>query len=211
VGNVLYTSLWNEQNTVIVDMSDPANRVVVNTLALDGYATSLATSGGHLFVFSQSDFTRLQVFDVSDPLNPADVGRFELAIDPLDQLEDFTISDETIYAAVRRGTKPDGFQFMIYTLDISDPSHPSEISRFELPELDFVNKLVPAGDTIYMLLNKSGNPTLNNGIRALNVSDKSQPHQSGYFPFPISDFAVDGDLLYLAAGDAGLLIVQVER
>jgi len=204
VGNVLYTRLWDEQSIAVVDMSDPANQVVVNTLPLDGFApVGVSATDRHLFVFSQKEFTRLQVFDVSDPLMPVEVGLLEPAVDPSEQVEGFAVSGDTVYAASRRGVKSEGFKFTIYALDISDPSHPREISRFELPDDDFVTKLVPVGDTIYMRL-------YNNGIRALNVSDRFHPYLSGHFPFPINDFAVHGDLLYLAAGDAGLLIVQVK-
>ena len=212
VGNVLYTGLltntsngsWIGGGFGIVDMSDPAKPVLADKVLMDGATvTGLSALGPHLIVFSQKESTRLHVFDISDPLTPVEIGLLEPAVDPSEQVEDFTISGDTIYAASRGGVKSKGFKFTIYALDISDPSHPREINRFELPDDDFVTRMVPAGDTLYMLL-------YNNGIRALNVSDRSNPYLSGYFPFPISDFAVDGDLLYLAADGAGLLIVQVE-
>ena len=213
IGNILYTGLLT--NTPdglrigggfgIVDMSNPDKPVLVNKVSMEGATvTALSVTGRYLIVFSQKESTRLHVFDVSDPLAPVEVGLLEPAVDPSEQVEDFAVSGDTVYAASRGGVKSEGFRFTIYALDVSDPSHPREISRFELPDREFVNKMVSAGDTIYMRL-------YNEGIRALNISDKAHPYLSGYFPFPISDFAVDGDLLYLAAGASGLLIVQVER
>ncbi len=172
--------------------------------------TGLSVTGHHLIVFSQKESTRLHVFDISDPLTPVEIGLLEPAVDLSEQMQDFALSADTVYAASRGGTEVEGFKITIYALDISDPSQPRQISRFELPDRGLVNKMVSAGDTIYMLLNQNGNEALNKGIRALNVSDKTHPYLSGYFPFKVSDFALDGDMLYLAAGDAGLVIVQVE-
>jgi hypothetical protein len=63
---------------------------------------------------------------------------------------------------------------------------------------------VAAGDTIYMRLSDGG-------FWALSISDRSHLYLSGYLSPSILDFGVDGDLLYLASGDAGLVIVQVEK
>jgi hypothetical protein len=219
VGNVLYTGLLT--NTPdglrisggfgIIDISDPAKPVLVEKVLMEGATvTGLSVTGHHLIVFSQKESTRLHVFDISDPLTPVEIGLLEPAVDLSEQMQDFALSADTVYAASRGGTEVEGFKITIYTLDISDPSQPRQISRFELPDRGLVNKMVSAGDTIYMLLNQNGNEALNKGIRALNVSDKTHPYLSGYFPFNVSDFALDGDMLYLAAGDAGLVIVQVE-
>jgi len=219
VDNVLFTG-WlaatSDRPTIggglgIVDISDPANPVLVTTVSMEGsIVMGLSATDRHLIVFSQKPYaytqestvfiTLLQIFDVSDPLTPVEVGRLEPAVDLPEQSWDFTVAGDTVYvASVRAG---EGNEYTLYALDISDPSHPAEIGRFELP--GNVTRMVAAGDTIYMRLSDGG-------IWALNVRDRSHPYLSGHFPLPISDFGIDGDLLYLAAGDAGLYIVQVEK
>jgi len=182
-------------------MRDPANPELASTLSLEGFEpTGLSATGAHLLVFSYKDFTRLQVFDASDPLSPVEVGRLEPAVDPPERVEDFVLSGDRVYVAGGR----DGVTHTIYALDISDPSHPAESWRIELPAPGFVTKMVSTGDTVYLRL-QSGS------LLALNISEGTSPYLSGNFPLRISDFAVDGDLLYLAAGDAGLVVLQVDQ
>jgi hypothetical protein len=45
---------------------------------------------------------------------------------------------------------------------------------------------------------------------AMNIREGIFPYLGGNFPLEIRDLAVDGDLLYLAAGDAGLVVLRVE-
>ena len=142
----------------------------------------------------------LQVFDASDPLAPVEVGRLEPAVDLPEQVADFAVSGDTVYAAGSR----DGVTYTIYALDISDPTHPAGIWRIEMPAPENVTKMVLTGDTVYLRLNSGS-------LLALNISDETLPYLAGNFPLRISDFAVDGDLLYLAAGDAGLVVLQVDH
>ena len=205
VDNVLFTRLLDGMSIVeglaIVDMGDPANPELTSTLSLEGFEpTGLSAAGTHLLVFSYKDFARLQVFDASDPLAPIEVGRLEPAVDLPEQVADFAVSGDTVYAAGSR----DGVTYTIYALDISDPTHPAGIWRIEMPAPENVTKMVLTGDTVYLRLNSGS-------LLALNISDETLPYLAGNFPLRISDFAVDGDLLYLAAGDAGLVVLQVDH
>ncbi len=219
VDDVLYTGLLSATpdgimmggGIGVVDISDPANPVLVDTVSMEGaMVMGLSTVDNHLIVISQrvyaqtdeaTDYiTRLQIFDISDPLAPVEVGRLEPAVELPEQVWDFTVAGDTVYAAsVRYGSEN---EYKLYVLDISDPVNPVEIGRFELP--GNVTKMVAAGDTMYMRLSDSG-------VWALNINDRSHPYLSGHLRPSILDFGVDGDLLYLASGDAGLVIVQVEK
>jgi hypothetical protein len=154
-------------------------------------------------VYAQTDestvyITRLQLFDVSDPLAPVEVGRLEPVVDLPYEVRDFVVAGDTVYVAgVRYGEES---RFELYVLDISDASHPTEIGRYELPES--VTQMVAARHTLFLRLPERG-------IWALNISDRTHPYLSGSLSAAILDFSVAGDLLYLAAGDAGLLIVQI--
>jgi hypothetical protein len=108
------------------------------------------------------------------------------------------VSGDTIYAAGSR----DGLTYSIYALDISNPSQPAESWRMELPAPNTITKMVSNEDTVYLRLNSGS-------LMAVNIGEGTIPYMSGNFPLQISDFAVDGDRLYLAAGGAGLVVLQV--
>lgn len=205
VGDVLFTRQVDGSSIVeglaLVDLRDPANPVLANSLSLEGFEpTGLFVSGEHLFVFSYQDFTRLQVFDVSVPLAPVEVGRLEPAVDLPERVEDLTMSGDTVYVAGSR----EGVTYSIYALDISDPSHPAESWRMELPAPNFVTKMVSTAETIYLRLNSGS-------LLAMNIREGTFPYLGGNFPLRVSDLAVGGDRLYLAAGDAGLVVLQVDK
>lgn len=205
VGNVLYTRLVDGMSIVeglaIVELSDRDNPVMASTLSLEGFEpTGLWATGEHLFVFSYQDFTRLQVFDINDPLAPVEIGRLEPAVDSPERVEDFVVFGDRIYAAGRR----DGSTYSIYALDISDPSQPVESWRIEMPSPLSVKKMVSTGDTVYL-------SSYSGSLMALNIREGTFPYLGGGFPLEIRDFAVAGELLYLAAGDAGLVVVRVDQ
>jgi len=201
VENVLYTGLLTNTpdglrisgGLGIVDVSDPDRPALVNRVPMEGFTVSAMTVvDRRLIVYSDP---RLRIYDVSDPFNPIEVGGLDLPlIDPT-----LDIIGDTVYLATPYDDPP-----ILYAVDITDPAHPAEIGKLELSDPDIVTKMIAAGDTIYMRLQKGG-------ILAVNVSDRSNPVLSGRFPLPISDFTVDSDLLYLAASDAGFYIVQVEE
>jgi hypothetical protein len=205
VGDILFTRSLDGtsigEGLAIVDLSDPDNPVLASSLSLEGLEpTGLLAAGTHLLVFSYQEITRLQVFDVSDPLAPVEVGRLEPAVDSPERVEDFTVSGDTVYVAGSR----DGVTNSIYALDISDPSLPAESWRMELPTPDFVTKMVATAETVYMRLNSGS-------LLAMNIREGTFPYLGGGFPLRVSDFAVGGDRLYLAAGDAGLVVLQVDK
>jgi len=205
VGDILFTRSLDGtsigEGLAIVDLSDPDNPVLASSLSLEGFEpTGLLAAGTHLLVFSYQEITRLQIFDVSDPLVPVEVGRLESAVDPPERVEDFTVSGDTVYAAGSR----DGVTYTIYALDISDPSHPVESWRMELPAPNTITNIVSNEDTVYMRLNSGS-------LLAMNIREGTFPYLGGGFPLRVSDFAVGGDRLYLAAGDAGLVVLQVDK
>lgn len=205
IEDVLFTRSLDGMSIVeglaIVDIGDPADPVLVSTLSLEGFEpTGLATAGAHLLVFSYKDFTRLQIFDASDPLTPVEVGRLEPAVDPPEQVVDFVVSGTTVYMTGLR----DGLNYTIYALDISNPSHPVEGWRMELPTPLSITKMVANEDTLFLRLN-------NGSLMAMNIRDVTFPSLGGNFPLRVNDLAVGEDRLYLAAGDAGLVVLRVDK
>lgn len=208
-GNILYKAASN--GLEIVDSSDPDNPIVAETLSLEGFLpTSLSATQGKLLVFSQNvekpEERRLQIFDIRDPIEPGEVGRFSPGFD----IGSFTVVGDMIYAAVSEGE-----EHTLYLLDISDPAHPAEVGRFALPKA--AGGLTASGDLLYMMMTDM----YSNEIWALNIRDRSHPYLAGlyppqyltgwHYPLPAGDFIVDGDQIYLAAGNAGLYILKVNE
>jgi hypothetical protein len=208
-GNILYKTATN--GLEIVDVSDLDNPVVVKPIPMDGHmVTALSATEGRLLVFSQNaknpEERQLHIFDIGDPIAPIEVGQFRLAF----EIVSFTVAGDMIYAAAREGE-----QHLLYLLDIADPARPVEAGRFALPKA--AGGLISGGDLLYMMMTDMSS----NEIWALNISDRSRPYLAGHHPltylagwqYPLSagDFAIDGDQIYLAAGNAGLYILQAEQ
>ena len=199
-GNTLYKAAID--GVEIVDTGDLDNPIVTKTISLDGlFVTALSATEGRLLVFSQNvenpeEGRQLQIFDISNPFEPIEVGRFIPAFD----IWAFTVAGDMIYAAVSEGE-----QHILYLIDISDPAHPAEEGRFTLPKA--AGGLIARGEILYMMMTDMHS----NEIWALNVSDRSHLYLAGQHPLPAGDFTIDGDRIYLAAGNAGLYIVQVEK
>ncbi|HSL46337.1 MAG TPA: hypothetical protein VK897_23085 [Anaerolineales bacterium] len=208
-GNILYKTATN--GVEIMDVSDVDSPVVVKTIPLDGrIVTALSASEGRLLVFSQnaenSEERQLHIFEVGDPINPIKVGQFRAEF----EIVSFTVAGDIVYAAAREGE-----QYLLYLLDIADPARPAEAGRFALPKA--AGGLITSGDLLYMMMTDMSS----NEIWALNIGDRSHPYLAGHHPltylagwhYPLSagDFAIDGDQIYLAAGNAGLYILLVEK
>jgi hypothetical protein len=210
-GNILYKTGIATNGVEIVDVSDLDNPFVVKTIPLDGLIVSaLSASEGRLLVFSQNAQTpeerQFQIFEINNPLEPIEVGQFR----PAFEIVSFTVAGDMIYAAA-----PEGEQYLLYLLDIADPARPVEAGRFALPKA--AGGLITSGDLLYMMMTDMSS----NEIWALNIGDRSHPYLAGHHPltyltgwhYPLStgDFAIDGDQIYLAAGNAGFYILQAVR
>jgi hypothetical protein len=198
-GNILYKAATI--GVEIVDIGDLDNPVLVKPIPLDGLmVTALYASEGRLLVFCQNvehpEERRLQIFDINNPLEPVEVGQFSLAFDTVS----FAVADNMIYAVVRDEQNPG-----LYLVDISDPAHPVEAGRVALPKVG--GGLTSSGDMLYMMMTD----IFSNELWALNIKDRSHPYLAGHYPVPAGAVTVDGDQLYLAAGNAGLYILQVEK
>jgi hypothetical protein len=198
VGNVLYATVPSASDVLfgVVDMSDPASPRLVNTIPSRSEGIcGMSVSGSHLLTALCGGTGVL--YDLSDPFKPVEAGHFELSSAP--DMARFAVAGDTLYMTDSNG---------IRVLDISDPAHPAEIGRLALP-IGF-GEIVAAGDIVYIL---GGD-----GIWAINIGDRSRPYVSGHLQLPrynhqdgCCNLSVDGDWLYVAAGDAGLFVLQVEK
>jgi hypothetical protein len=217
-GNVLYMPAGDTLQ--ISDISDPANPVLVNTItpAAGTFFQSASVSDRYLIASgpdSTTNAVRLHLYNASDPFRPVTVGQFQL---PDPYLLVTTMTDDTLYAITSDISQGN---FYLYSLDLSDPAQPVAGGGFALPF--GVQEMVAAGNTLYVIgASHLDMPEPPGGIWALDVSNHSQPYLAGQYQLlknaspdvhgcRLCDLGVDGDRLYVAAGDAGLFVLQAEK
>lgn len=164
---------------------------------------------------STTNAVRLQLYDASDPFRPVEVGQFQL---PDPYLLVTTMANNILYIVTSDISQGNHY---LYTLDLSNPAQPAAGGGFALPF--GVQEMVAAGDTLYAIgSSRSDMPEPPGGVWALDVSDPSQPYLAGQRQLltnaspdvhgcRLCDLSVNGDWLYVAAGDSGLFVVQAEQ
>ncbi len=197
VGNVLYTPV--DGGIAVYDITNSANPLLLNTVQIDNVSAFWNT------LFAWDNYLILTeggtLYDISEPSTPQEIGQLQQLPQTLAKVND------TLYALGND----------LFAIDISNLSRSPEISRFSPQSiaLNSVTEMVPAGNIVYI---RSSDPEA--GIWALKVDTSAKPYLAGHFQHPYfgypplssnGNFAVKDDLLYLAAGDFGLLIVQVEE
>jgi len=217
-GNALYMPAGDTLQ--INDISDPANPVLVNTItpAAGTFFQSASLSDRYLIASgpdSTTNAVRLQLYDASEPFQPAAVGQFQL---PDPYLLVTTMANNTLYIVTSDISQGNHY---LYTLDLSNPAQPAAGGGFALPF--GVQEMVAAGDTLYAIgSSRSDMPEPPGGVWALDVSDPSQPYLAGQRELltnaspdvhgcRLCDLSLDGDWLYVAAGDSGLFVVQAVK
>lgn len=178
----------------IVDLQDPTRPALQNILhAAASYVTSLGQADGRLFVFSQEAQYFLEIFDLADPAHPVRQGEIELS-QPFGLV---TAVEDTLYVACAYGNCHE-----LALIDTGDPANPALQAIFPLP-LEIV-RMVPGPDhTLYLL-------TRTDGLWALDVTNPQQPILSGHTPLPANpvDLTLDGDQIWVATGEAGLILLR---
>jgi hypothetical protein len=194
-GQVIYSPVAGGLG--VFDMSDPANPVLFNTLPWEARVDQILISDRYL-IARPYEGTQWVLYDLSDPLQPVAAGT-------LQDYRVFAVAGNTLFFVPGSDITPTEPSTLIVQ-DISAPSKPVETSRLELPFHPY--EMVPVGDTLYLSM---GGGEWAESISAVNISDSSLPQLKWNLALPVNDFGVDGDLVYLAAGEAGLLILQDEE
>lgn len=194
--DVLYTTfLEGDQASVIgvIDLNDPANPILKTTLESGGgQVASLALSGDTLYALSQGETSQIQLFDVSDPLDPRPLGAVALP----DRASRLAVTGDTLFASC------DGYNCQnLYALDVSDPDNPALTDSWPLP-LGIQEMIAGDSNTIILV-------TYDDGSWVLDVTEPGRPQLLGRLPFA-GRLQIDGDMIYAAAYDGGLYIVQLD-
>lgn len=188
VGYILYAPV--DGGLGVVDLSDPANPVLVNTISQPSCGVPLTDSISMLDVYLitvRCEGAEITLYDIGDPLQPTEVSQIRLP----EPVGGFIGVGDTVYTAAVNNP-------ILYAVDVSDPMQPAEVGRYALPFQ--ISEMIAAEERLYL--------STSDGVWVLNVSDKMQPYLESRFPYA-GNLSVKGDWLYIAAGDAGLFILSL--
>ena len=173
----------------VLDLTQPAHPVSLGRAATSGPAQGIAVSGTQACVMTD---TSLEVFDVSDPLNPRRVGALDGNAGMFDPAAPFAVAAHYAYVT---GTSN------LSVIDIGDPSNPHRVGG------------VQTGGTTQGLAASNGVVCLaeDMGLEVVDVSDPANPRVVG--ALPITDGATQVGLLghyaCVATLDLGLVVVDI--
>lgn len=187
----------------IYDISDPENIHQIGSYGVDGCNFQAVEVKGDVVYTSQAYYScgnNLHILDVSDPTNP-----YLITEDPIgfaNYPSEIQVVGNIVYMI--------GGSRGLSVIDISDPSdpivHPDYNPRYGIYYAD-----LGVIDDIVFIANRTG------GFYAVDISDPSDPSVTAEYGFPTGPFAechyngitVRDNLMYIAAGECGLLIVDI--
>jgi len=182
-GNALYVGHFGPSGmgTTVLDVSDPASpRVVKQWPAPPGTHTHKVQVADGLLLVNQERFRQatdwtagLLVYDISEPLAPKQIGRFDCGGAGVHRV----VWTGGRYA--HASATPQGLPDRIWlVLDLADPEHPAEAARFQLDEevpdgeRYAAHHALVDGDVAYLSYGDAN-------LVVLDVSDWTHPRQIG--------------------------------
>jgi hypothetical protein len=155
-----YVAVWLG-GLYVVDVTDPAQPLVVGTHYVSTHVTAVAVRGVHLYVSAGA----LRVMDLEDPASPTEVGAYQPA-DPMGNADKVVaVSDRYAYVIYGGGSSKAG---SLRIVDVSEPTMPFEVGSYRAGVLVHDGAIV--GRYAYLIVGL-GRPYL----VIVDISDPSQP------------------------------------
>ena len=214
----------------VLDLEDPASPLEVGRLAApeDSLLVPFEPALSDMVLYIPlvgSDWGGLWVVDISKPVSPQEITRLDIGL----FITDLVISESTSY--LTGGLSPGRFSI----IDISDPEKPSLIGEFRLSRERHVkvhNQDVEVYDSLLYIADRDG-------LDIVDISSPTSPREVGFYANPLweneeldavepgviikteefdpedwppdgfQDIAVSGQYAYIAAGKAGLRVLDV--
>ncbi|MBU1702634.1 MAG: hypothetical protein KJ970_01415 [Candidatus Eisenbacteria bacterium] len=198
-----HVGLWEQYAIVgthgggfaFIDISDPSNMHIVDTIGMQPNPGDFAVDGSILFARSYS----IASYKLINPMTPAPVASV------LETEQSRAITSQGDYAYTLRDR---GLEFCV--VDLSDSDHPFKIGS-KILDLD------SGGDVALTEQNRNGLFAYvaeggdNDGFHVIDINDPADPEPVNFIPldhYP-SDFEVEGNYLYVMAGYLGLLTYDI--
>ncbi len=185
-----YAYIGDGKRLVILDVSDPADPVVVGeTDPLPGVVQDVAVVGHYAYI--ADDWEGLRIIDVSNPASPIEAGSYT----GIGEAEEVAVAGNYAYVAADWSG--------LRIIDVSDPVNPREAGFYVTPGL--ARGVTVAGNTAYIADD-------GRGLRVVDVSDRGNPTEVGSYeemPGWAYGVAVAGKHAYVAAFGAGLRIIDI--
>jgi len=223
---------------VVVDISDRSNPKEVGSIAFEGRINSIYVADGLAYVTGTSGKTPnkegwLKVIDLSDPGHPRELSTYNF--EGLNLPNDIWISKGIAYVAVDRGLQimdfsdplhPSKISFyttnepchnlyirgkvayftlpgrrLLEIVDISDPSDPKKLGEIAFDDIPTDVELSEDGRYAYVATIKK--------LVAVDIGDTLSPKKLECYYGNVKDISLSGDLVYIAAFERGLNVVDV--
>ena len=161
----------NPSGLFIVDVNHPSTPTVLTSDKFPSSMISIALIYEHIYLADA--YKGIYIIDISDPVNPKQVGFFEHAMIP---------SQASVYVSAVDACQGDlcmavpNHGFVI--LDLSEPSNPSikaDITQF------WPSGIITEGQYAYLVDDLEG-------VRVFDISNPSQPQQVGLMPTAVGGF-----------------------
>lgn len=178
----------------VIDVHEPIRPKLLDTAYLAGPAYGLARLGRWVLV---ANATAIHVLDLADPAQPRMVHQVTLDTPPA------AIAAENDRAVVLIGA---GRRLVV--LDAADPARLSSIATVPLDPLESEQTaLALSGGQVFVALGRAG-------LRIVDAADPAPPERQirpreAILP-PLEHIDVAGDVIYAAAGAAGVFAVRIE-
>lgn len=169
----------------IIDIGEPAAPTGARFHHTPGEAKGVAVEGNYVYVADGP--SGLRIISVADPAAPTEVGFY------------YTPGDAKAVAVVGNTAYVAAGSSGLRIVNVSDPSVPFEMGFYGTMSADMV---AVAGDYAYIVARQV--------VRMINISDPTAPTEAGVYVTQdgVTGIAAKGDYVYVAAGDAGLLILR---
>ena len=188
IGGTPYALLGSGGALLVLDITDPADPILVSSIATPGVVQGLAVTGNLTLV--ADGYKGLRVIDISDPTSPSEVGFFD-----------------TPYRANSVAAKDDlALVTDLFTglrvIDLSDPTNPVELGFYDTPSISYG---VVVKDDLALVAAEA------EGLRVIDISDPTSPFEIGFYDTPgfALSVAVKDDLALVADLFGGLRVIDI--
>ena len=181
----------------------PVNLTVLGQVPLSGFMDGLFVHDNLAFLMQSTGGVRtVNIYDVSDPANPALVGAKVSLPDSFADMHGIYYTNGLLFCGIQGGGGGG-----LVTLDVSDPAKPKQLSY--LPVAGRVHDMRYAAGYLYLMMTDSGS----DDFRVYDVSNPSLPVEVNKFNLSGSSYCHDVSFMdgigYASMWDAGVYTLDV--